>query len=97
VDQETVGGKSAEHLAARTDDLDFQVWIASGDEPVPLRVVLTYKRETGQPQFSATMSDWNFHPKIDPSTFTFVPPAGAESVAFMVPAPGKAGGNRVGR
>ncbi|SEP09650.1 hypothetical protein SAMN02990966_03947 [Rhodospirillales bacterium URHD0017] len=91
VEQAAVDGKPTDHLAARTDDLDFQVWIATGDAPVPLRVVITYKKDPGQPQFRATLGQWNFNPKIDPESFTFVPPAGAERVAFMVPATGKAG------
>ncbi len=91
VGHETLAGKPTEHLAARTDDLDFQVWMATGDEPVPLRIVLTYKHAAGQPQFSAMLSDWNFHPQIDPAAFVFVPSAGAESVAFMVPAPNSPG------
>jgi hypothetical protein len=97
VDDETIDGKAAQHLAARTDDLDFQIWITIGNEPVPLRVVLTYKKAAGQPQFAASLSNWNFHPKVDPSAFTFVPPAGSESVAFMVPATGNAGGSRLRR
>ena len=87
VNDETLAGRAVEHLAARAKNVDFQVWIATGEEPVPLRVLITYKFAAGQPQFSASLSDWNFHPKIDPSEFVFVPPAGAESVAFMVPAP----------
>jgi hypothetical protein len=97
VEHATVDGKPTDHLAARTDDLDFQVWIATGDVPVPVRVVITYKKDAGQPQFRATLRDWNFSPKIDPASFTFVPPAGAERVAFMVPAAGKAGKSSGGK
>ena len=41
-----------DHVAARTSTgVDFQVWVAQGSEPLPRRVVITYKDETGQPQF----------------------------------------------
>jgi hypothetical protein len=86
VGHETIGGSATEHLAARMNDRDFQVWIASGEQPVPLRIVLTYKQATGQPQFQATLSDWNFHPDIDRAAFVFTRPAEAEAVAFIVPA-----------
>jgi hypothetical protein len=86
VGDETLAGRAVEHLAARAKNVDFQVWIATGAKPVPLRVLITYKFAPGQPQFSASLSDWNFHPNIEPSEFAFVPPAGAESVTFMVPA-----------
>jgi hypothetical protein len=57
VEQTTIAGKPADHLAARTADIDFQVWVAQGEQPLPLRVVITYKRAPGQPQFSADLSD----------------------------------------
>jgi len=90
VDEETVGGRAVDHVAARSAEVDFQVWIARGDQPVPVRVVISYKQASGHPQFSATLSEWNFNPTIDASAFVFSPPANATPVAFMVPAPGRA-------
>jgi hypothetical protein len=90
VDEETVGGRAVDHVAARAAEIDFQVWIARGDQPVPVRIVISYKQAAGQPQFSATLSEWNFNPTIDASAFVFSPPANATPVAFMVPAPGRA-------
>jgi len=84
VDIETLDGKEVDHLVARTDEIDFQVWVTTGDQPVPLRVVISYKKAPGQPQFAANLSDWNFAPKIDPAAFTFVPPADARPIPFMV-------------
>jgi hypothetical protein len=89
VDNEILDGKEVDHVAGRTDDIDFQFWIARGDLPVPLRVVISYKKAPGEPQFAANLSDWNFAPQIDQSAFAFVPPAGARSVPFMVPAANK--------
>ena len=63
VDVETLDGKQVDHLAARTEEVDFQVWVANGDPAVPLRVVISYKKSPGQPQFSANLSDWNFAPR----------------------------------
>jgi hypothetical protein len=85
VERTTIGGKVVDHLAARTAEVDFQAWITPGDQPVPLRIVITYKKAPGAPQFWATLSDWNVNPQIDPSAFVLVAPAGAESVPFMVP------------
>jgi hypothetical protein len=85
VGDETIGGTPVYHLAARTVDVDFQVWITQGNEPVPRRVVITYKKSRGEPQFSATLSNWNFSPAVTPSTFAFTPPAGARPIGFMVP------------
>jgi hypothetical protein len=76
-------GAPADHIVGRTATVDFQLWIAEGDRPVPLRAVLTYKNARGQPQYRAQFSDWNFD--IDPSDslFTFTPPAGTNKIPFV--------------
>jgi len=82
VEKTSIDGTAVHHLAARTDTVDFQVWVADGDKPLPLRVVLTYKTEPGEPQFRAQFSDWNLAPAIDEATFSAQVPAGLQKVAF---------------
>ena len=81
----------AHHIAARTDTVDFQVWIADGDKPLPLRVVLTYVNEPGQPQFRAQFLDWRLQPPTGADVFRFVPPTNARQIAFAVQLPAIAG------
>ena len=80
----------AHHLAGRTDKVDFQVWIADGPQPVPVRIVLTYRDEPGQPQFRATLLDWKFKAPDAADAFRFEPPTDARQVAFAVQVPGMA-------
>ncbi|GAB3418814.1 DUF2092 domain-containing protein [Massilia agilis] len=75
-------GVPAHHLAARGDTVDFQVWVRDDAQPLPLRVVLTYKEEPGQPEFRAQFSDWNLNPTITAATFQPAFPAGAQKVLF---------------
>jgi hypothetical protein len=75
-----------EHFAVRSAEVDMQVWIAKGPEPLPRRVVITYKNSPGQPQFRADLYDWKIAAQ-DAAAFAFVPPAGAEQVAFLAPRP----------
>jgi hypothetical protein len=63
------------------------MWVAQGEQPLPLRVIITYKKDTGQPQFSANLSNWNLAPKIDDAAFAFSPPEGAETIPVMVRVP----------
>ncbi len=78
--EETVSrGVPSDHLAARGADVDFQIWIAQGEQPLIQRVVLTYKLEEGAPQFWAEFSDWNFNPAVPASKFEFQPPADAQA------------------
>jgi len=82
VEKTRIHGAAAHHLAARTDSVDFQVWVTDGDKPVPLRIVLTYREAQGQPQFWAQFSDWNFAPSVSDATFAVSIPKGAQKVAF---------------
>jgi hypothetical protein len=99
VERTNIGGKPVDHLAGRMADVDFQIWLQEGEQPLPLRAIITYKQAVGQPQFSANLSDWNLAPKIEDAAFEFSPPAGAEPIPLMVSVPAvaarkKAGGNR---
>ena len=73
-----------DHLAVRTRDIDFQIWIAQGKEPLPRRVVITYKNAKGEPQFRADFSNWNLSTKGVKGPFTFTPPDNSEQIPFMV-------------
>ena len=91
-----------DHVAARTSTgVDFQVWVAQGSEPLPRRVVITYKDEAGQPQFWADLSNWNLSPELSDALFTFTPPVGADRIQFLaevgkaaVPTAAKKGGEK---
>ncbi len=61
----------ADHVVGNTGVVDFQVWIADGDAPLPRRIVMTYKNDPGQPQFSADFVDWDMKPRISQQTFAF--------------------------
>ena len=51
VEKTNILGVPSHHLAGRTDTVDFQIWVADGAQPLPQRVVLTYKDAEGEPQF----------------------------------------------
>jgi hypothetical protein len=76
-----------DHLAVRSDEVDMQLWIARGKEPLPRRVVITYKNAPGQPQFRADLYDWKIGVSADAAEFAFVPPAGAEQIMYLAPRP----------
>lgn len=82
VEQSSIGGIACDHIALRGDEVDGQLWVAQGDKPLPQRIVITYKREDGRPQFWANLTEWNLSPKVRNSMFTFTPPKGAAKIAF---------------
>jgi len=87
VEKTNIYGSPSHHLAARTDQVDFQVWVADGDKPLPQRIVITYKKDKGEPQFRAQFSDWNLAPAIEDSTFLVTPPDGGQKVPFAAQLP----------
>ena len=86
---ETTGilGAPAHHLVGRTDSVNFQVWIADGDQALPQRMVLTYPGSPGQPEFRAQFSAWNLAPESADSLFTFTPPTDATKIPFAAALP----------
>jgi len=87
VEKTGILGAPAHHLVGRTDTVDFQVWIADGDQPLPQRIVLTYPGSPGQPQFRAQFSAWNLTPEATESLFTFTAPAGTSKIPFAAALP----------
>lgn len=77
-----VNGQSCRTLAFVEKSIDWQIWIAGGPQPLPCKIVITYKTEPAEPQFSAVFSDWNFSPRIDDSVFTPEVPPGAQKIPF---------------
>jgi len=84
VESADIDGVPAHHLAGRTESVDFQFWITQGEHPLPLRVVLTYRNATGQPQYWADFSQWNVAPKLAADAFRFSRPQDARQVPFAV-------------
>lgn len=87
VEKTSIHGVPTHHLAGRTETVDYQVWVAEGAQPLPIRIVLTYKNAEGQPQFRAQFSDWNLTPQITDKQFTFTPPEGARKISFVAQLP----------
>jgi hypothetical protein len=88
VGDERLRGVRCMHIALRNPDADLQLWIASGAQPVLLRVVILYRGVEAQPSFWADLDEWSFPEKLDAALFRYEPPAGAERVRFEVrPAP----------
>ncbi len=85
VGEEQLGGTATDHVAFRGDTTDVQLWIPRDGDPLPKRIVITYRLAGGQPQFEADLSAWNLHPDVPDSLFTFTPAAGAERIPVLVP------------
>lgn len=75
-----VGGVVCDHLAFRTSEVDWQIWIAQGNQPYPCRYVITSKRIDGGPQYSVQMRNWQTGEKVAVADYTFNNQTKAEKV-----------------
>ena len=82
VEQSSIGGVPCDHVAFRSDDVDAQLWITRDKQPLPRRVVITYKQADARPQFWAQFSDWNLSPQTPDSLFVYKPSKDAAKIAF---------------
>ncbi len=83
VGKAVIGGVTCNHLLFSRPGVDFQVWVADGDKPLPYKYVVT---DTGTParlSVTTVMSDWNVAPPASDVHFTFVRPQGAKQIEFM--------------
>jgi hypothetical protein len=84
VGKSRAGGVETEHYVYRTKDVDYQLWIQSGDKPLLRKIVITSKKEAHHPQFTATLA-WDLSPKTDDARFVFAQPPGATQIPFGLP------------
>jgi hypothetical protein len=75
-----VDGVECEHLAFRTPETDWQIWIAAGANPIPHKYVITSKTVAGAPQYTLRIRDWKADVAADADTFVFKAPADATKV-----------------
>jgi hypothetical protein len=76
-----VGGQSTNQYAFRQPGLDWQIWIADGDKPAPLRIVIVAADDPARPQFQADLT-WDTAPQFAGDAFVFSPPPNSRAIAI---------------
>src|SRR5215468_10851082 len=75
-----IHGVECDHLAFRTKDVDWQIWIAQGARPYPCRYVVTSRLVSGEPQYSIQIRDWKAGDEVASDGFDFNAPPNARQV-----------------
>jgi len=75
-----IRGVECDHLAFRTKEVDWQIWIAQGDRPYPCRYVVTTKHVKGWPQYTVDVRNWKTGADVAADDFAFKPPADARKL-----------------
>jgi hypothetical protein len=76
-----VEGVTCEQYAFRQEGIDWQVWIALGEFPLPRKLVIRTVTDDARPQHMETLT-WDLAPSFSADAFTFDPPPGALRIAL---------------
>jgi hypothetical protein len=68
-----IDGVECDHLAFRTPEVDWQLWLEPGPKPIPHQLIITSKTLTGAPSYTLRIRNWSdaaiaptaFQPKLD--------------------------------
>ncbi|HRD27427.1 MAG TPA: DUF2092 domain-containing protein [Caulobacter sp.] len=74
-----IDGVDCDQYAFQEGGIDWQIWIARGAKPVPVRVVIIDATDLAHPQFSANLT-WTETPAYAADAFTFKPPANSSRI-----------------
>jgi hypothetical protein len=75
-----IRGTECDHLAFRSEDVDWQIWIAQGARPYPCRYVITSTKVAGSPQYTIDVTAWKTGAEVAADKFSSQIPAGARKV-----------------
>jgi hypothetical protein len=53
-----INGRECNHLAFRTEETDWQIWIAQGEAPFPCRLTITSKLVSQGPEYRVDITNW---------------------------------------
>ena len=77
-----IRGKVCDHLAFRTADVDWQLWVAQGDKPFPCRFTITSRMTVLAPSYSIEFSGWKSGDDVAADDFQLETGADAKEVAM---------------
>jgi len=75
----TIDGVPTDHYAFREADIDWEIWIQQGDQPLPKKLVIVDRTDPSRPTFTARLN-WQVNPAFTDADFTFVPDANAKRI-----------------
>ncbi|MCH4561063.1 DUF2092 domain-containing protein [Mesorhizobium jarvisii] len=75
-----IGGVECDHLAFRTLDTDWQIWITQGDKPRPCRFTITSKTLALAPEYTVEVTEWKDGSDVASDDFNLKTAADAKEV-----------------
>jgi len=78
-----VEGVTCQHFAFVDRYIDWQIWIEEGKQPLPRKLVITYKTLPQAPQYIAILKDWDFTTRLPDTLFRANIPNEATKLPFL--------------
>jgi hypothetical protein len=78
-----IDGAKTTHWAFRSEHRDWELWITTGDQPLPVKLTVTDTSQPEHPRYTATVR-WTPEEDIADSEFTFVPTAEHKQIEFLL-------------
>lgn len=91
VGTEEIDGDMCDHYAFRQQNVDWQIWIRQGDQPLPRKLVITTTSDEARPDYEARLS-WKTDAALADGLFTYNAPPGAWRIPLMSLDPQGSGG-----
>ena len=64
-----VAGITCHYLAARQDDMTWEVWVEDGPQPVPRKLVFHFSDDGGTTTYNVLVAAWSFDPHLPDEGF----------------------------
>jgi hypothetical protein len=68
----TLDGVKTDHYAFRGDQLDWEIWIQQGNQPLPRKIVIVDRTDPALPSFTSRLA-WKVDPSLTDADFAFHP------------------------
>jgi hypothetical protein len=76
-------GTECFYILAKRDDMVVQFWIANDALNLPVKAIITEKKEKETMQHEITFSDWDINPFLPNAMFQFQPPPSAKEISIL--------------
>jgi hypothetical protein len=81
--RETIDGKEVDHLAFKDTGVEWQVWIPTSGDPLPVKAAAVFTEDKRLRKVEETFSDWNLAPQVAADRFTPTVPPDYEGIAMV--------------
>ncbi|HEX2885464.1 DUF2092 domain-containing protein [Vineibacter terrae] len=86
VGKASIGGVECDHWAFRGPGHDWEIWIRTGDAPLPLKLSIVNTSDPARPRYEAILT-WTEKADVADDVFVHAPAADAKRIEFQPVAP----------